>query len=184
MSCATKSTGPAGAAPRNALAASAIRAAAVTERRCLEFMPPSSLRPRGCQAVSCRTAPRRGSRPGADSGSRGDSQRAARGCASTKENGRRRCGAARPWISPSIISPIWLKTRPGDRLQPAKEIAMARGETIDVNGFQLYYEERGDGDPLLLLHGGTGIGGDWQHVFTSGDPGGYRLIVPDLRGHG
>jgi len=61
---------------------------------------------------------------------------------------------------------------------------MARGETIDVNGFQLYYEERGDGEPLLLLHGGTGVGGDWQHVFTSGDPGGYRLIVPDLRGHG
>ena len=56
--------------------------------------------------------------------------------------------------------------------------------TIVVNGFDLYYEDRGEGDPLLLLHGGTGIGRDWQHVFTSGDPGGYRLIVPDLRGHG
>src|SRR5256885_7915722 len=55
---------------------------------------------------------------------------------------------------------------------------------VDVNGFQLYYEVRGGGDPLLLLHGGTGIGSDWQHVFTSGDPAGYRLIVPDLRGHG
>jgi pimeloyl-ACP methyl ester carboxylesterase len=28
-----------------------------------------------------------------------------------------------------------------------------------------------------------GIGADWRHVFPS-DPDGYRLIVPDLRGHG
>src|SRR3954471_7860327 len=53
-----------------------------------------------------------------------------------------------------------------------------------VNGFEMYYEERGGGEPLLLLHGGTGIGADWQHVFTGGDPAGFRLIVPDLRGHG
>jgi pimeloyl-ACP methyl ester carboxylesterase len=55
---------------------------------------------------------------------------------------------------------------------------------IDVNGFQLHYEERGSGEPLLLLHGGTGIGGDWAVVFTAGDPDGFRVIVPDLRGHG
>jgi pimeloyl-ACP methyl ester carboxylesterase len=61
---------------------------------------------------------------------------------------------------------------------------MARAATIDVNGFQMYYEERGEGEPLLLLHGGTGIGADWQHVFTGGDPAGFRVIVPDLRGHG
>ena len=61
---------------------------------------------------------------------------------------------------------------------------MARADTIDVNGFQMYYEARGDGEPLLLLHGGTGIGADWQHVFTGGDPAGFRVIVPDLRGHG
>ena len=55
---------------------------------------------------------------------------------------------------------------------------------IDVNGFQLHYDDRGDGEPLLLLHGGTGIGADWQHVFTAGDSPGFRVIVPDLRGHG
>ena len=56
--------------------------------------------------------------------------------------------------------------------------------TFDVNGIQMYCEDRGQGEPLLLLHGGTGVGADWQHVFTDGDPDGFRLIVPDLRGHG
>jgi pimeloyl-ACP methyl ester carboxylesterase len=55
---------------------------------------------------------------------------------------------------------------------------------IEVNGFQMSCEERGSGEPLLLLHGGTGIGADWNLVFTAGDPEGFRLLVPDLRGHG
>jgi pimeloyl-ACP methyl ester carboxylesterase len=55
--------------------------------------------------------------------------------------------------------------------------------TIDLNGFQMYYEVRRDGEPLLLLHGGMGIGADWRHIFPS-DPEGYCPIVPDLRGHG
>jgi pimeloyl-ACP methyl ester carboxylesterase len=54
---------------------------------------------------------------------------------------------------------------------------------IDVNGFDMYFEERGRGEPLLLLHGGMGIGADWKHVLPE-DPAGYRVIVPDLRGHG
>src|SRR5437867_10092919 len=55
--------------------------------------------------------------------------------------------------------------------------------TIDLHGFQMYVDDRGEGEPLLLLHGGMGIGSDWRHVFPS-DPTGYRVIVPDLRGHG
>jgi pimeloyl-ACP methyl ester carboxylesterase len=55
---------------------------------------------------------------------------------------------------------------------------------FDINGFQMYLDQRGDGEPLLLLHGGTGIGADWNLVFTTGDPAGFRVIVPDLRGHG
>ncbi len=54
---------------------------------------------------------------------------------------------------------------------------------LAINGFEMYYEVRGDGPPLLLLHGGLGIGADWRHVFPS-DPPGCRVIVPDLRGHG
>jgi pimeloyl-ACP methyl ester carboxylesterase len=55
--------------------------------------------------------------------------------------------------------------------------------TIALNGFDMYFDDRGRGEPLLLLHGGMGIGEDWRHVFPV-DPEGYRLIVPDLRGHG
>jgi pimeloyl-ACP methyl ester carboxylesterase len=55
--------------------------------------------------------------------------------------------------------------------------------TTAVNGFEMYFEDRGAGEPLLLLHGGMGVGGDWRYIFPR-DPDGYRVIVPDLRGHG
>ncbi|HEY7699812.1 MAG TPA: alpha/beta hydrolase [Vicinamibacteria bacterium] len=54
---------------------------------------------------------------------------------------------------------------------------------IDVNGIEMYWEEEGDGEPLLWLHGGMGCGADWRYLFPS-PPAGYRLIAPDLRGHG
>src|SRR5262249_58324186 len=41
----------------------------------------------------------------------------------------------------------------------------------------------GGGGPLLLPHGGSGVGGDWAHIFPT-DPPGYRVVIPDLRGHG
>jgi pimeloyl-ACP methyl ester carboxylesterase len=55
--------------------------------------------------------------------------------------------------------------------------------TISLNGFEMYFEDRGRGEPLVLLHGGMGIGDDWGHVFPH-DPSGHRVVVPDLRGHG
>jgi pimeloyl-ACP methyl ester carboxylesterase len=55
--------------------------------------------------------------------------------------------------------------------------------TLALPDCDLYFEDRGAGDPLLLLHGGMGIGDDWRHIFPA-DPDGCRVIVPDLRGHG
>ncbi len=57
------------------------------------------------------------------------------------------------------------------------------GKTIPINGMEMYYETRGEGEPLVLLHGGGGIGANWDLIFRE-LPGGYRLIVPDFRGHG
>jgi pimeloyl-ACP methyl ester carboxylesterase len=47
----------------------------------------------------------------------------------------------------------------------------------------LFVRDTGAGEPLLLLHGFTGSGDDWQYVFA--EPlSGYRTIAPDLPGHG
>ena len=56
-------------------------------------------------------------------------------------------------------------------------------QTISVNGMEMYYEIRGRGEPLVLLHGGGGIGANWELIFKK-PPAGFQLIVPDLRGHG
>jgi pimeloyl-ACP methyl ester carboxylesterase len=53
----------------------------------------------------------------------------------------------------------------------------------EVNGIQLHYEIHGNGEPLLWLHGFMGCGSDWRYIFTE-PPASYRLIAPDLRGHG
>jgi pimeloyl-ACP methyl ester carboxylesterase len=47
-------------------------------------------------------------------------------------------------------------------------------------------DEPSDLPALLLLHGMTGEGKDWRHVFGELEllSKSYRLIIPDLRGHG
>lgn len=57
------------------------------------------------------------------------------------------------------------------------------GNTLQVNGMDMYYEIHGSGEPLLWLHGGMGCGNDWRFAFDE-PPAGYALIAPDLRGHG
>lgn len=57
------------------------------------------------------------------------------------------------------------------------------GLTVTVNGMEMYYEEYGQGQPLVLLHGFGGSGQVWK-VFIPGLAKYFRVIVPDLRGHG
>jgi len=51
-----------------------------------------------------------------------------------------------------------------------------------VNGLQLYYEIHGSGEPVLFLHGGGGMGIDWQFLGRRDWP--FQLITPDLPEHG
>jgi len=57
--------------------------------------------------------------------------------------------------------------------------------TIAVGGADLHVEERGRGEPLLLLHAMTGTGDDYKHLFDLDLVAeSFRIIVPDARGHG
>src|SRR3712207_5258395 len=57
---------------------------------------------------------------------------------------------------------------------------------VTIDRMRMHYSECGspDGPPILLLHGFTGTAGrEWsRHVAAFS--GRYRLILPDLRGHG
>lgn len=60
----------------------------------------------------------------------------------------------------------------------------APGKLVKVNGIALHYEERGTGEPLLLLHGFGMCGrGDWGSIADELAKN-NRVILPDLRGHG
>lgn len=56
-------------------------------------------------------------------------------------------------------------------------------DSVDINGFRLVYRLLGQGEPLLLLHGFLQTGEQWSSVLDELAEQ-YRLIVPDLRGHG
>jgi len=53
-----------------------------------------------------------------------------------------------------------------------------------VNGIELHVAERGEGPPLLLLHGMGGCADDWRHFGRDELARHHRLYAVDLRGHG
>jgi len=56
---------------------------------------------------------------------------------------------------------------------------------IAAEGADLHVHERGRGEPLLLLHGMTGTGDDFERLFDLDLVAeSFRVIVPDARGHG
>lgn len=60
---------------------------------------------------------------------------------------------------------------------------VARGHVVQVNGIEMYYEECGAGEPLVLLHGFGGSARNWR-PFAAQLSERHRLIAVDLRGHG
>jgi pimeloyl-ACP methyl ester carboxylesterase len=58
------------------------------------------------------------------------------------------------------------------------------GEYADVNGLHMYYETHGDGQPLVLLHGGLMSNETFGPVIPALVAGGHQVIAPDLQGHG
>jgi pimeloyl-ACP methyl ester carboxylesterase len=75
---------------------------------------------------------------------------------------------------------VWFLSAAAAYAQPA---TTAAGKIAAVNGIEMYYETSGEGDPLILLHGFNGSGQAWAGVIPEFAKH-YRVIVPDLRGHG
>jgi pimeloyl-ACP methyl ester carboxylesterase len=54
---------------------------------------------------------------------------------------------------------------------------------VEVKGAAIHYEERGEGGPLILIHGGLGSSSQWQPLLPELAET-FRVITPDSRGHG
>jgi pimeloyl-ACP methyl ester carboxylesterase len=54
---------------------------------------------------------------------------------------------------------------------------------IDAAGVRTYYEEHGQGDPVVLLHGGLESSADWT-PFAQALRDRHRVLIPDRSGHG
>ena len=57
------------------------------------------------------------------------------------------------------------------------------GYFIHANDLDIYYQEYGQGQPLLLIHGGALNCDSWQPYLATFAQH-YRVITPDSRGHG
>jgi len=58
-----------------------------------------------------------------------------------------------------------------------------QGKIVHANGLDIYYDEHGTGDPLLLLHGGTLTCRQWDnHIPTFAKR--FHVFALDGRGHG
>lgn len=55
---------------------------------------------------------------------------------------------------------------------------------VVVNDISLHYTTHGHGEPLLLIHGGWGLGVNGFHFQEKTLAHDYRLIIPDRRGYG
>jgi pimeloyl-ACP methyl ester carboxylesterase len=68
-------------------------------------------------------------------------------------------------------------------MTPPESTEAQHGQYIQANGLDIYYEEHGQGKPLLLIHGGTLTAESWQPYLATFAKH-YRVITPDSRGHG
>jgi pimeloyl-ACP methyl ester carboxylesterase len=59
----------------------------------------------------------------------------------------------------------------------------ATGKFVHVRDLEMYHEETGAGQPLILIHGAFGTSAGWAKSVADFAPH-YRVITPDSRGHG
>ncbi len=57
-------------------------------------------------------------------------------------------------------------------------------QDILVDGVRLAYRDRGDGDPVVFVHGTPSYSYEWRHVVPAVEAAGHRVITYDLLGYG
>ena len=55
---------------------------------------------------------------------------------------------------------------------------------VETHGIRIHVAEKGEGPPVLLLHGFPEFWWSWRHQMETLAAAGYRAIAPDLRGYG
>jgi pimeloyl-ACP methyl ester carboxylesterase len=55
---------------------------------------------------------------------------------------------------------------------------------VDNDGAQIWHASFGSGSAVILLHGGMGHAGNWQHQVQPLVDAGHQVVVVDSRGHG
>jgi pimeloyl-ACP methyl ester carboxylesterase len=93
------------------------------------------------------------------------------------------CAAALCLASTAALSEPETPTARAQGNQTAKPVSKAKGARMVINGVNYYYELHGQGEPLLLLHGGLGSIDMFGPVLTKLAEG-RRVIAVDLHGHG
>jgi pimeloyl-ACP methyl ester carboxylesterase/putative sterol carrier protein len=93
------------------------------------------------------------------------------------------------------VKPMWLMLRCMSRLNtlsrsqvayspdPARPAREPVGRYVDVGGLRTYYEEAGDGQPIVCIHAAGQDTMMYRHVTTSLSDS-YRVISVDAPGHG
>ena len=74
--------------------------------------------------------------------------------------------------------PQWLTLPPTPTLPAPHESGLA-----PVDGIKIWYATFGNGEPVILLHGGLANSNYWGHQVRALEPH-YRVVVMDSRGHG
>ena len=83
----------------------------------------------------------------------------------------------------ALATPLAAHAQTTAPVAPAAQPAPARSGTVEVDGIAYYYEVRGQGEPLLLLHGGLGSIDMFAPILPA-LAAGRQVIAVDLQGHG
>ena len=88
-------------------------------------------------------------------------------------------------VSLGIMSPVIVTAQNVIGDSSEKKISYTHYKT-NVNGIQLHYimGGKGEGDPIVLLHGWPETWYEWRHIIPQLIANNYTVIAPDLRGLG